>query len=113
MIKVLRDKMPLIFIKFESAKLCAMSAIRAYVFCVLSCFACLSCLRALRAYVLCVLTCLRGLRALRAYVPPKFACLRALRYLLFQNLRASTTPQRVIRIPPRSNPETLIMSPLN
>ena len=47
----------------ESAKLRAMSAIRAYVFCVLSCFACLACLRALRALraskicVPCVLTC--------------------------------------------------------
>ena len=50
---------------YESAKLRAMSAIRAYVFCVLSCFACLVCLRALRASkicVPCVLTCFACLR---------------------------------------------------
>ena len=57
----------------ESAKLRAMSAIRAYVFCVLSCFACLCALRASKICVPCVLTCLR------AYVLKCFACLRALR----------------------------------
>ena len=68
-----------------------MSAIRAYVLCVLSCFACLhvpcvppkfacleclralrayvlTCLRALRAYVLCVSTCLACPKNLHAYV---------------------------------------------
>ena len=56
----------------ESAKLRAMSAIRAYVFCVLSCFACA-----------CVPTCFACLQNLRD--------LRALRYRYLENIDYEST----------------------